>query len=70
MPRRRPSSLSPMTPVESAALRWWRGRCPLAWTDAEHVATPHVNCHTADERRLAESVAAMVVARQEARHGS
>ena len=49
-----------MSPVETAAVRWWVGKRPLGWTEAEHLKTGAVNTTTATENSLAEAVAKML----------
>lgn len=53
-----------MTKLESvsrAAIAWWKGKRPCAWTAQEqHVANPTVNCCTDYENELAKAVAAFV----------
>lgn len=47
-------------PVITAAIRWWKNRRPCAWNEAEHLATPRVNCVTEAESKLATAVAAHI----------
>lgn len=47
-------------PVLTAALAWWRGKCPVAFTEAEHLAHPEINTTTAWEKALARAVATWV----------
>lgn len=42
-----------------AASRWFDMKRPIGDSLAEHIANPHVNCHTDSERELATAVAAM-----------
>lgn len=47
----------PLTPLELAAVAWWRRRCPVVYTQAEHLADPTVGTLGDAERRLARAVA-------------
>lgn len=62
---------STVDPVRLAALHWWKMRRPSAWSLAEHMAKPTVNCATPSEQRLATEVARMVKrnAAERARNG-
>lgn len=45
------------SPLEKAALAWWRCRRPLDWDESEHLKNPAINTTTEGEARLARSVA-------------
>ena len=45
------------TPLEKAALAWWRGGRPCSFDEAEHLKNPTINLATDPEKRLARSVA-------------
>jgi hypothetical protein len=44
--------------LAEAVDRWWSGKCPLAYTEAEHRANPYVNLQGSHERGLADALAA------------
>ena len=48
-----------MTPLEKAALAWWREGRPVAWNEAQHLENPDVN-RSMNGARLARAVATMV----------
>lgn len=50
------------SPVEKAALTWWRSKRPLAWSEAEHLANPKINT-VLSEQRVALAVAKALKAR-------
>ena len=45
------------SPLEEAALAWWRTKRPLDWDENQHLKNPTINTTTHDEARLARSVA-------------
>lgn len=45
--------------VAEAALAWWGSKRPVSWSDAEHRASPRVNCTTIGEDMLADACAAL-----------
>ena len=45
------------SPLEKAALAWWRGRRPVYFDETEHLKNPTINTTTDTEKRLASSVA-------------
>lgn len=52
--------MKPKTPVDRAAVAWWRTKRPVIWTEEQHRKSPLVNCTTAAEKRLANAVADML----------
>jgi hypothetical protein len=48
------------TPLEQAAIRWWRSKKPCVYTLAEHLANPTINTTTDWEKRLAQAAAKAV----------
>lgn len=42
------------------AVRWWKNRKPVFFTEEEHLENPKINCMTETEKRLAESVARLL----------
>jgi hypothetical protein len=40
-----------------AAVTWWRGRKPIGWGIAKHLANPTINCPTYREKLLARRAA-------------
>ena len=49
-----------MTALEKAALNWWKSKRPLAYTKANHLKNPTINCQNHAQDTLAEAVAKMV----------
>lgn len=49
-----------MGDVLKAAVRWWKGKCPIRFTEKEHLANPTINTVTEGERKLAAAVAEWV----------
>jgi len=49
--------MSKLTPLELAALQWWRFHRPIRWTQAQHIAEPTVNVTNERARRLAKQAA-------------
>lgn len=45
------------SPLEKAALVWWRSCRPCAFNEVEHLKNPTINLATDSEKRLARSVA-------------
>lgn len=45
------------SPLEKAALVWWRDHRPCSFDEAEHLKNPTINTTTDTEKRLARSVA-------------
>jgi hypothetical protein len=43
-----------------AALAWWQGKCPVAFTLDEHLKNPAINTETTYEYDLALAVAATI----------
>jgi hypothetical protein len=57
-----------VSPVERAALAWWRAHKPTDWSREEHLKHPAVNCGmTKWDHRLALAVARMEKARTKKR---
>ena len=42
-----------LSPLETAVLRWWRGRRPITWTRTQHRAEPLVNTNSFNEHDMA-----------------
>jgi hypothetical protein len=53
------------SPLEKAALTWWRGKRPCAFNEVEHLKKPTINTTTDTEKRLARSVARTLKTRGE-----
>lgn len=47
--------------IQAVAKTWWRGRRPVGWTKAQHLANPTVNCTGKHELALAAAVAKWVL---------
>ena len=48
--------MSGWTNIENAAVKWWHGKRPVGWGISEHLAQPCVNCSSAWETHLAETI--------------
>lgn len=46
--------------TKQAALAWWESLRPVDWSLRQHIDNPTVNTASANERRMAEAVAASV----------
>ena len=46
--------------VVEAAVKWWSGYRPCAWTLDEHLDNPTINCSTDTEHTLATAVGQLV----------
>lgn len=44
--------------LADAAEEWFAERCPIRWTEAQHIEQPEVNCNTEAGKRLARAVSA------------
>jgi hypothetical protein len=56
--------MSKPSKVEREAVRWWRSKRPIAWSETRHLANPTVNTCTDSEKRLATHVAVMLTDRK------
>jgi hypothetical protein len=45
------------SPLEKAALAWWRGNRPCAFDETQHLRNPTINLGSDPDMRLARSVA-------------
>lgn len=53
-----------LSKVERAALRWWRMRRPITWSEAGHLRSPTVGTTTPSETALANACARLVTERK------
>ena len=49
-----------MSPVEKAAVAWWKSKRPVGWSKARHLRTYSVNTTTEAEHFLSKVVAKML----------
>lgn len=45
------------SPLEKAALAWWRSHRPCSFSETEHLKNPTINLPNDSEKKLARSVA-------------
>ena len=64
--RRRPISMTPTErQILAAAIRWWRNKRPIGWTERKHLEHPLVNVTTSPA--LARAVAKHIAERRRSR---
>ena len=49
-----------MTALEKAAMKWWKLKRPLAYTESQHIKNPTINCRNWPESNLAAEVSRML----------
>lgn len=56
-PSGEPMNIKNASPIEQAALAWWKGSRPLALSEQEHLDNPTINLSSDGDEALAEAVA-------------